>query len=193
MLEEPIAIGEDAENHQVTAVISHVVRPGREQGYEEWFHGIAAAAHKFKGHLGVNVIRPRDHAHLEYVAIVRFDHYNSLKHWLESDVRREWLERLQPLIEKPEAVQTLTGLETWFTLSDKPLKAPPPRYKMALITWLGVFITLAILTRLLAPLLSGLPVLLNQLITTGLVVAFLTYLIMPRLTRLFQWWLYPKA
>ncbi|KGF73265.1 antibiotic biosynthesis monooxygenase [Neosynechococcus sphagnicola sy1] len=193
MLEEPLAIGEDTENHQVTAIISHVVRPGREQGYEEWFHGIATAAQKFTGYLGVNAIRPRDHAHPEYVHIVRFDHYNTLKKWLESETRREWIERLQPLIEKPETVQTLTGLETWFSLSNKPMKSPPPRYKMALVTWLGVFITLAILTRLLAPLLSGLPVLLNQLITTGLVVAFLTYLIMPRLTQLFRQWLYPKS
>jgi len=161
MLEEPLAIGEEAENHQVTAIISHLVRLGREQGYEEWFYGIATAVGKFKGHLGVNMIRPRDQAHPEYVAIVRFDHYENLKKWLESDTRREWIERLQPLIEKPEAVQTLTGLETWFTLSDKPLKSPPPRYKMALITWLGVFITLAILSRLLAPLLFGLPLLLN--------------------------------
>ena len=193
MLEEPLAIGEEAENHQVTAIISHLVRLGREQGYEEWFYGIATAAGKFKGHLGVNMIRPRDQVHPEYVAILRFDHYDNLKNWLESDTRREWIERLQPLIEKPEAVQTLTGLETWFILSDKPLKSPPPRYKMALITWLGVFITLAILSRLLAPLLFGLPLLLNQLITTGIVVALLTYLIMPRLTQLFQKWLYPKA
>jgi hypothetical protein len=37
-----------------------------------------------------------------------------------------------------------------------------------------------------------LPILLNQLITTGLVVALLTYGIMPRLTQLFQRWLYPE-
>jgi uncharacterized protein len=193
MLEQPLAIGEDTESHQVTAIISHIVRLGREQGYEEWFHGIAIAAHEFRGYLGVNAIRPRDHTHPEYVYIVRFDHYNNLKKWLESDIRREWIERLQPLIEKPETVETLTGLETWFSLSDAAIKPSPPRYKIALVTWLGVFLTLTILTRLLAPLLSRLPVLLNQLITTGLVVAFLTYLIMPRLTQLFRQWLYPKA
>ncbi len=47
------------------------------------------------------------------------------------------------------------------------------------------------LNRLLAPLLSGLPVLLSQLISTGLGVALLTYVIMPRLTQLFRKWLYP--
>ncbi|WP_277883970.1 hypothetical protein, partial [Nostoc sp. FACHB-888] len=124
-------------------------------------------------------------------SILKFDCYGNLKTWLESDIRREWIERLQPLIEKPEDIQTLTGLETWFTLSDKPMMSPPPRYKMVLVSWLGVFFTLPQLNRLLVPLLSGLPVLLNQLISTGLGVALLTYVIMPRLTQLFRKWLYP--
>jgi hypothetical protein len=192
MLEESLTIGTD-EDSQVTAIISHVVRPGREQGYEEWFHGIAADARKFKGHLGVSTIRPPDHAHPEYVVILKFDRYDNLKTWLESDVRREWIERLHPLIEKPESIKTLTGLETWFSLPNKSLKAPPPKYKMAIVTWLGVFVTLAIVSRLLTPILSSLPILLNQLITTGLVVTLLTYLIMPRLTQLFKRWLYPKS
>ncbi len=191
MLEEPLAINTSEENYTVTAVISHVVRPGREQGYEAWFHGIAADARKFKGHLGVSTIRPQDHAHPEYVVILKFDCYDNLKTWLESDVRREWIERLQPLIEKPENIQTLTGLETWFTLPNQPMKAPPPLYKMALVTWLGVFLTLPVSNRLLAPLLSELPVLLKQLISTGFSVVMLTYLIMPRLTQLFRRWLYP--
>jgi uncharacterized protein len=192
MLDEPLTIGTD-EDSQVTAIISHVVRTGREQGYEEWFHGIAADARKFKGYLGVSTIRPQDHSHPEYVVILKFDRYDNLKIWLESDVRREWIERLQPLIEKPEDIQTLTGLETWFSLPHQPLKSPPPRYKMALVTWLAVFVTLAILSRLLAPILANLPTLLSQLITSGLVVILLTYLIMPRLTKLFKPWLYPKA
>jgi uncharacterized protein len=190
MLEESL-IDDEKESYPVTAVISHIVRPGREQGYEEWFHGIATDARKFKGHLGVSTIRPPDHAHPEYVVILKFDCYDNFKTWLESEVRREWIERLQPLIEKPEAIQTLTGLETWFSLPSQPVKAPPPRQKMALVTWLGVFVTLVIVSRLLAPLLSKLPVLLSQLITTGLVVLVLTYLVLPRLTKLFKKWLYP--
>lgn len=189
-LTEPVAIQTEADQ-SVTAVISHVVRPGREQGYEEWFHGIATDARKFPGHLGVTTLYPRDHSHPEYVVILKFDCYDNLKTWLESPVRRDWIERLQPLVEKPENIQTLTGLETWFSLPNQLLKAPPPRYKMALVTWLGVFVTLAILSRLLAPLLTRLPLLLNQLVSTGLVVGLLTYLVMPRLTRLFRPWLYP--
>lgn len=193
MVDESLTVRTDEENHQVTAVISHVVRSGREQGYEEWLHGMTKAARKFKGHLGVSVIRPRDHAHPEYVAIVRFEHYNHLKQWMESDIRREWIERLQPLIEKPETVQTLTGLETWFTLSDQPLESPPPRYKIFLVTLLGVEIMTILVAVFVNPLVATLPWLVGLTIGNAIIVACLTYLIMPQLTRLLYRWLYPKS
>jgi uncharacterized protein len=179
-------------NEQVTAVISHQIKPGREQGYEEWLRGIAADAKRFEGHCGVSIIRPRDGVCPEYVAILKFDRYTHLKQWIESDVRQQWLDRLEPLIAKPEEVQTLTGLETWFTLSGQSRKSPPPRYKMALVTWLGVFVTVGVLSRFLPLILSAIPPLLSQIISSGLTVALLTYLVMPQLTRLFSKWLYPK-
>lgn len=179
-------------NEQVTAVISHQIKPGREQGYEEWLKGIAADAKRFEGHCGVSIIRPRDGVCPEYVAILKFDRYTHLKQWIESDVRQQWLDRLEPLIAKPEEVQTLTGLETWFTLSGQSRKSPPPRYKMALVTWLGVFVTVGVLSRFLPLILSAIPPLLSQVISSGLTVALLTYLVMPQLTRLFSKWLYPK-
>jgi uncharacterized protein len=178
------------EDVPVTAVITHIVRKGRIQGYEEWFHGIATAAQDFQGHQGVSTICPQDFSHPEYVVILKFDRYRNLKSWLESDVRKQWIEQLQPLIEKPENIQTLTGLETWFALPNQ--KTPPPRYKMAIVTWLGVFSVISVVSPLLAPILTQLPPILAQLITTGLVVIILTYLVMPRITKLLKGWLYPK-
>jgi antibiotic biosynthesis monooxygenase (ABM) superfamily enzyme len=192
MLDDP-SITKAIENEPVTAIISHVIRPGRTQGYEEWLRGIIAAAKQSDGHMGVSIIQPQDHAHPEYVAILRFDQYSNLKKWLESEVRRDWIERLQPLIEKPEAVQTLTGLETWFSLPEKPLKSPPPRYKMFCATWLGVEIMTILIRTLIAPLFASLPWLVGLTISNAIVVACLTYFIMPHLTRLLYPWLYPKS
>ncbi|HIK18562.1 MAG TPA: antibiotic biosynthesis monooxygenase [Leptolyngbyaceae cyanobacterium M33_DOE_097] len=191
MLEESLTVDSNESSYQVTAVISHIVRPGREQGYEEWFHGIAAAARKFKGHLGVSTIRPNDQAHPEYVVMLKFDRYDNLKTWLESDIRRQWLERLQPLIEQPETVQTLTGLETWFALP-KRLRQPPPRYKMAIVTWVGVQIVTSLTSYFLESSFASLPRFINLAVSNVIVVIALTYFVMPQLTRLFNQWLYPK-
>ena len=56
ILQSPLLDQEQTDDDQVTAIISHLVRPGREQGYEEWVHGIGAAAKTFEGHQGVNII-----------------------------------------------------------------------------------------------------------------------------------------
>lgn len=184
-------ISEINTEYHVTAVITHLVKPGREKGYEEWMRGIIPVAKTFEGHLGVNVLRPQKGIHSEYIIVLHFDHHQHLQAWLDSEVRREWIERVKPLIQAPEDVQILTGLETWFVLPRRSQKAPPKRYKMALLTWLAVFLTLSVVARVLRPLLTLLPGVLAQLITIGAVVWILTYVLMPQLTRLFYKWLYP--
>lgn len=97
------------------------------------------------------------------------------------------------MIQASEDVQILTGLETWFRLPRRSPQQPPKRYKMVLLTWLAVFVTLSTMRYVLAPLLAPLPGLLAQLITVGIVVCLLTYIVMPQLTRLFYKWLYPNS
>ncbi|HEY9609962.1 hypothetical protein [Allocoleopsis sp.] len=179
--------------YHVTAVISHLVKLGREEGYEEWMRGIIPVAKTFEGHLGVNILRPQRGIQLEYIIVLHFDHHKNLQAWLDSSVRREWIERVKPLIQEAEDVQVLTGLETWFELPRRPQKSPPKRYKMALLTWIGVFLTLSTVRYILRPLLVHFPDLLAQLITIGIVVLILTYVVMPQLTRLFYKWLYPNS
>lgn len=187
-----VVIEQTEQNDQpVTAVISHLVKPERRDDYERWLHGIASAAQQFEGHMGVSIIRPDDPTYPEYVSILRFDHYINLRQWLESEVRKNWLNWAKPLIQKDETVQTLTGLEAWFTLPDRPLKRPPKRYKMAILTTLAVYTLSNLLGHVLTPLLSGIPAWLRSLLIIALVVVLLTYVVMPQLTRLFYPWLYP--
>lgn len=181
-------IEENKTNQQVTAVISHYIRPGREPGYEEWLTGISAAARQFEGHCGLTILRPQP-GRTEYVIILRFNKYDNLCNWMKSSERKQWIERAQPLIEKPENVQYLTGLEALVSLPNT-ASAPPPKHKTAFVTWIGVFVCASILGYFIGPLLAPLPFLLRQAIMTGLVVVLLAYIVMPRLTKLFYKWLH---
>ena len=176
---------ENSQNQQVTAVISHYIRPGRESGYEEWRKGVSQAARQFEGHNGVTIIRPQPGSKAEYVIILRFNNYNNLCQWMRSSERQDWIERAKPLIEKPENVQVLTGLEALVSLPNV-ASTPPPKHKTAFVTWIGVFVCASFLGHFLAPHLASLPYLLRQAIITGLVVLLLAYVVMPRLTRLFH-------
>lgn len=183
-----MSIAENSQNQQVTAVISHYIRPGRQSGYEEWLQGISQVARQFEGHNGVTILRPQPGLRNEYVIILRFDKYDNLCRWMRSPERKEWIERAKPLTEKPEKVQFLTGLEALVSLPNN--ISTPPKYKTAFVTWIGVFVCASTLGYFLAPYLSGLPYLLRQAIMTGLVVILLAYVVMPRLTRLFSNWLH---
>jgi uncharacterized protein len=174
-----------------TAMASRRVKRGREQEFEEWVSGILAAANKFPGYLGAEVLRPSDPDDNEYKIIVQFDHASNLHAWETSEERQCWLRRSRPLLHEKEKVHILTGLETWFTLPSKPGEPAPPRYKMAVVTWLGVFPIVTVIYSLFGQWMSLLPPLVRALVFTVVMITLMTYVIMPRMTRLFSFWLYP--
>jgi uncharacterized protein len=173
----------------VTAVASRRVKSGSEQEFEEWVSGILEAATEFPGYLGSNIVRPSD-PDGEFQILFKFDHASNLKRWEESDERHAWLRRVRPLVHE-ENVRVLTGLETWFTLPSRPGEPAPPRYKMAVVTWIAVFPLATAIFALTQPLLGGLPTVLRTLVFTLIMVSTMTYVVMPRMTRLFSFWLYP--
>lgn len=178
------------EDPPVTAVASRRVKAGKEQEFEEWVSGILGAAEEFSGYLGSNVIRPRDDDDDEFQIVFKFDHASNLKRWEESEERHAWLRQVQPLVHE-ENLRVLTGLETWFTLPSRPGEPAPPRYKMAVVTWIAVFPLATAIFAVTQPLLGGLPTVLRTLVFTLIMVTTMTYGVMPRMTRLFSFWLYP--
>src|SRR5262245_18360453 len=76
-----------------TALIRRRVKPAGEAQFEEWVRAISPVAASFPGHLGINIFRPTDRGHPEYLLILQFDREENLRGWLESDVRREWIRK----------------------------------------------------------------------------------------------------
>jgi uncharacterized protein len=78
--------------------------------------------------------------------------------------------------------QVLTGLETWFTLPGRPGVPPPPRYKMAILTWIAIFPLVTLVAILLGPVLERLSLVPRLAITTAVTVPITTWLVMLRVT-----------
>jgi antibiotic biosynthesis monooxygenase (ABM) superfamily enzyme len=72
----------------------------------------------------------------------------------------------------------------------QPLPARPPRFKQAIITWLGVYPVLTPMLALLRPLMVRWPLPLQTLLVTLLLVPLLTYLVFPFLNHAFRGWLF---
>lgn len=177
----------------VTVLVTRRVKPGKEAEYEKFVSGVAAAASAFPGHLGATVFRPEGHDDREYRVVMRFDHESSLKRWEDSAERKAWHARARELAEDLPAAQKVTGLETWFTLPGRRTITPPPRYKMALITWAAVYPLVTLIFFLLQPLFLQMPTPLRTLVLTGIMIPAMTYVIMPGMARLFKRWLYPAG
>jgi antibiotic biosynthesis monooxygenase (ABM) superfamily enzyme len=171
--------------------VTRRVRPGHERFYEQFLEGIISAASEFPGHLGVEVFRPQSATGGEYHTVYRFDTEEHLRAWLDSDEHAAWLGRAEPHVIGPVRTSFVTGLETWFTLPDQPGAIPPPRYKMALLTWITIFPLITVIVAVTGPLLEDLPPAARLAITTGLAVPLMTWVVMPRVTRLLRGWLYP--
>lgn len=181
----------EAETNAVTVCISVKARPGREKDLERWLEGVGQAASQFNGHQGLTVLRPSGTASADYVYIFRFDTYDHLKQWEDSEVRRQWVEQLQDLTTGAARKQILTGLEYWFTLPGTAITSPPPRYKMVIVTVLAIYPLSTLLPPLLGPFLGFLPPLVRSLLVSVLLVLLMTYAVMPLMTRLFARWLFP--
>jgi antibiotic biosynthesis monooxygenase (ABM) superfamily enzyme len=88
--------------------------------------------------------------------------------------------------------QKATGLETWFTLPELKAIVPPPKWKMAIVSFIGAYCISSLASFILRSFLILQPLLLNLFITIILVIG-LTYFAMPLLSRLLRRWLYPST
>jgi antibiotic biosynthesis monooxygenase (ABM) superfamily enzyme len=76
----------------------------------------------------------------------------------------------------------------------KPSPRPaPPRYKLALLTWLGAYGIITAILAVLGPAIEGWPLAARTLLISALMVLALTWVVVPTLTRLFRSWLVRPA
>ncbi|WP_420146737.1 antibiotic biosynthesis monooxygenase [Spirosoma sp.] len=175
----------------VTTII--VQRPLRQQiqAYENWLTEIVPLAQQAAGHRGVNVIRPHGQSD-EYTIVLHFDSEVNLRNWLDSSNRKRMIEKVRPMLNEDEKIDIKTGLEFWFTPPQSPKKAPP--YKQFLVTLSAIFPLSYFIPQLLAPAVQEVPFLsiplLKSFLTSSIIVALMTFVIMPRYVRLVAKWLY---
>lgn len=174
----------------VTVCVTQKVRRGREADFEAWLTGISGAAEQFPGHQGISIIHAARSQ--EYTYIFRFDTFKHLQAWESSDERNSWVNKLRGLAETDAKKQILTGLEYWFTLSNGGAKPVPPRYKMAFVTVLAIYPLTTLLGYMVNPAPMSFVHLLKGLAVSVTAVTLMTYVVMPRMTRLFARWLFGK-
>lgn len=176
----------------VTKVIDRVPRAGTQSQLEEAIHALTAAVLRYPGQLGVHVTPPAPPHQPGYRVVYKFDTPEHLHAWEESEEQHRLVAVANLYTQGAPHYQILTGLETWFTLPASPHLPPPPRNKMSVVSWLGIFPLVygySLVAGMVLP--HATPAWLRLMLVTIAVVPTMSYVVAPRLTRLFKGWLYP--
>ncbi|GAB0152602.1 antibiotic biosynthesis monooxygenase [Marinobacterium sp. BA1] len=176
----------------VTVVISRRVIKGQEAEFERLSSQMTERAARYPGYLGASMFRPASSDDPEYRIIFKFNDETTLSAWQQSSERAEILEQIEPLLVAPSQVETTSGIINWFTLPGHNPVKPPPKYKMTFVSWLALYPTVTIIFLLFGDLLAQVPLLLRTMLITAVVMVAMSYLLMPRFTRWFAFWLFPK-
>ena len=176
----------------VAFIVTHKVRTGEEERYEAWLADIFIASSGFSGYLGREIFRPSDGSR-KYTSVVRFDSQDSLNAWAESETRKSFVSKVHDLLEQGDQVEIRSGIDFWFTPEGV---KPPKLWKQFVLTVSAVYPLSLIIPLFLGRLGKLVPVLGNEFLTAFLMAviltAMLTFVIMPRYTRLMKRWLYDE-
>ena len=176
----------------IQIAIIRTVKIGREKKFEQALHEFVQQTLALSGQMGVHIIRPAPGSGSRQYGIIRkFADRNAVATFRTSSEYQKWNQAVMDLTEGNSQVEELCGLESWFTLPGQPLQ-PLPQWKMAMVTYIAVDVVTTVLFWVIGPAIQNWPFLLRNSVFNVVVVACLTWLAMPLLTRILQGWLQPK-
>lgn len=169
--------------------ITRRVRPGCEAEFQQALREFFQTSFAHGGVLGATMIVPPPGSDSREFGILRsFADERERDDFYASPLFKAWEKRCEPLTESSSwTYRPLHGLEAWF----RSPHAPPPKWKMALATFCGVYLVTTVLGRTLGPEIRSWHFLLSGALFNACVVALLTWVVMPLVTRMLHRWLHP--
>lgn len=167
----------------------HSVKPGCEAAFRESARKVTQEASTFPGYGSSAVVRLSD-AGREWLLIVHFKSRHALHRWESSPEYQRWWGIGKKLNHQIQVVQAGQP-EGWFVIPGQ--RDGLPKWKMALITIMGMYPLVLLVFPRLASLAAqwGMPQWLGKLLTVVLAVPAMTWCIVPLLMQLLGHWLYP--
>jgi uncharacterized protein len=178
-------LGDEARPEPVTVTVARLVAPGRESDFEAWSDELTRAAARFPGFLGAGLLQP-GHVGEPWHVVFRFASADQLRVWDDSAERARLLAAGDELVHETSQ-HRVSGLETWFALPGRTAPAPP-KWKMFAVSLVGIYSLQLVFNLVLRPI--PMPAALRIALVAVAVTAMMTWLVMPRVARVLQDWLY---
>jgi antibiotic biosynthesis monooxygenase (ABM) superfamily enzyme len=179
-------------NDSVTVVVTRRVKSGYESQYENWLKRLLEEAKSMKGYIGAVVQKPAPGT-AEYTSVFRFDNVENLRKFEESEIRTRYLREVVDYVEADAIWKKFSGLEFWFSPPSGTLVPQPSRFRMALVMIVVVYGLVISIGQLVAMLVGDvIPSYVRLFITISIEIFLMTFILMPRLTKLLAKWIYPR-
>ncbi|PYJ59556.1 MAG: antibiotic biosynthesis monooxygenase [Verrucomicrobia bacterium] len=167
--------------------ITRRVRPGCEAEFQAALREFLQTSFAHDGVQGASMLTPPLGSDSREYGILRtFASEQERDAFYASPMFKAWEERARTLTEGEPVYRQLHGLEAWFRSPQN----PPPRWKMAVATFLGVFPVAMILNLTLGAAIRPWNFILGNAVFNGCVVLLLTWVVMPLIARALHGWLY---
>jgi uncharacterized protein len=173
----------------VTVVVSRTIFPGYEKEYDAWVRKLSEAARQSPGNTGITMLIPEQGKPGLHHIIINFIDEKSMHIWETSYVRQKLSHEADAFSKRSRQMQT--GLETWFSIPECPELDTPPHWKMAAVTFIGVFLGSCGIIKLVEIFWKQPNFWAFNAVVGALLVSLLTWAVMPVFSRyIFRKWLY---
>jgi antibiotic biosynthesis monooxygenase (ABM) superfamily enzyme len=176
-------------NEPIHIAITRRVRAGHEAEFQQALREFFQTSFAHDGVWGASMLTPPPGSDSREFGILRtFANEAERDAFYNSQMFRAWDKRVASLTEGEPVYRQLHGLEAWFRSPQN----PPPRWKMAIATYLGVEIVTIPLALTLGRALKGWSFFLANPFQNIFVVGLLTWAVMPLVTKALSRWLHAK-
>ena len=179
----------------VSVVISTRLRPGQEAAYRTWERRIAAAQAQAPGFQGYRLEPPIPGVQADWVAILRFDTDAHLQGWMDAPLRQKLLQQAAAFTDAFHIRIVRTGFDQWFPSAAPGAPAAPMWQQNMLVLLMLYPVVFLFGLWVQTPLLMGrlglsFPM---ALFVGNIVGVLLLNVLVPWISRRFDWWLNPRA
>ncbi len=175
-------------NMPIHVAITRKVRPGCEEEFQQALREFFQTSFGHDGVWGAHMLTPPPGSDTREYGILRtFASEAERDAFYESEMFKRWEERARTLTEGEPEYRPMHGLEAWFRSPHN----PPPKWKMAVATFLGVFPLAMALQLTIGPMIGKWHFVLRNGVFNIFVVGLLAWVVMPIVTKILRPWLQP--
>ncbi len=167
----------------MTILVHCIVSPSSETAFLALLQERLVEFEHFPGTKGHMIFKRAGAGTVEISILQSFSGKAAHEAWQVSPEFARWREAVAPAVPTPSHVRRYTGMESFFVSAQAP--DAPPRWKMAILLLIVVFPISFAMSEWGASALAHLPTLVGSFATSIIMVALMTYILVPALTKLF--------